>query len=316
MCRAINMSDPNPPSRQLAPPGASTYEIDRRLKPLLRIHPGDTVVIETEDAFSGQIRRSGDRRDKTAMPYSNPVRGPVWVDGAEPGDALSVHIESIESLRGSCATYVPRLPHITELLGSDVPEAAHVCAIRGDAIAWSPDISLPFRPMIGVIATAPADGVPTTTPAGDYGGNLDLVEVGVGNSVWLPVAVPGGLLFLGDCHALQGQGEVTAAALEMAARVTVVVQLHKDAHIPGPRIETPTELAAVAVARNLERAIGTAFARLALWLERDYELTRWDAYSLLAQVGGLSIGYVLSGAVAAKIERARIPTRGAGQSDF
>lgn len=294
--------------RHVVPLGTLTYEINRHLEPILEIDSGDTIVIETEDAFSGLIRRSGDKRDKSIMPYSNPVRGPISVEGAAPGDSLAVEIQGIEPLSGQCATYVPSLPHITEQLGLDVPAAAHVCAIRGDKIEWSDTLEIPYRPMIGVIATAPTEGVPSTSPAGDYGGNLDLVEIAVGSVVTLPVAVPGGLIFLGDCHASQGHAEITAAALEMAARITMRVCLRKQRYVPGPRVETPTELGAVAVGRNLEHAIATAYGRLALWLEDDFGVNRWNAYSLLAQVGQVSVGYLLSGAVAAKIARDLMPS--------
>ncbi len=300
------LSKPTGKAVHHVPLGLLSYEIDRRLAPVVTIAPGDSVVVETEDAFSGTIRDRGDRRDKQVMPYSNPVTGPIFIGGARPGDALRIRIISIDPLRGQCATYVPRLSHITASLGQDVPEEARICSIEEGHIDWGGGVRLPFRPMIGVIATAPRDGTPTTSVSGDYGGNMDLVDVAEGSTLSLPVFEDGGLLFLGDCHALQGQGEITAAALEMAATVTLTVDLVKNARIPGPRIETTGALAAVAIDRNLEQAAATAFGRLAVWLESDFGWNRWDAYSLLAQIGDISLGYLFGGIVAAKVPRSYV----------
>jgi acetamidase/formamidase len=160
--------------------------------------------------------------------------------------------------------------------------------------------------MIGVIGTAPAMGVPTTSPAGDYGGNLDLKEIGPETTIWLPVEVVGGLLFLGDCHAAQGDGEPSAAALEMSARVTLKVDVEHEVQLPGPRFETPDEIGAVAASAHLEAAIATAYIRLALWLESDFGWNRWEAYSFLTQVGRLSVGHFAFGIAAAKVDRAYV----------
>jgi acetamidase/formamidase len=119
----------------------------------------------------------------------------------------------------------------------------------------------------------------------------------------LPVFVPGGYLYLGDVHAAQGHGELSATALEMPARSTIRVDLIPGANLPSPRIESPTELMAVAVALPLERAIVESYAKLILWLEADYGWNRWESYDLLTQVGQISIGYYTTGAVAAKVAK-------------
>jgi len=157
--------------------------------------------------------------------------------------------------------------------------------------------------MLGCLGTAPDWGVPSTAPAGNHGGNMDLIEVCPGNTVYLPVFVPGGYLYLGDVHAAQGHGELSATALEMPARTTIRVELVRNAKLTGPRIESPTELMTVAVARPLERAIVESYARLILWLEADFGWNRWEAYDLLTQVGQVSVGYYTSGAVATKVAK-------------
>ncbi|MCC6538475.1 MAG: acetamidase/formamidase family protein [Bryobacterales bacterium] len=279
------------------------YEFSRGVEPRCRIEPGETIRVESEDALSGQIRRPGDRRDKSAMPFSNPVAGPIFVNGAEPGDELAVTIHSIESRDGQCATYTGAVKQMGEWLGHDVPHGAHVCPIRDGAIRWKDRVSIPYRPMLGCIGTAPAWGVPTTGPPGPHGGNLDLVEMSPGSTIHLPVSVPGGYLYLGDAHAAQGHGELSATGLEMAAWSTVTVDLIRQPAVMGLRIAHPDFLMCVATHGNHERAIAEAYARLILWMEAGFGWSRWDAYDLLTHVGEISIGYYGSGAVGAKIAR-------------
>jgi len=279
------------------------YEFSRHSTPRAEIDSGERLIVDSEDALSGQLRKPTDRRDKQAMPWSNPVNGPIVVRGAMPGDALAVHIESIEPLIGQCATYTGGPGMLTEWLGSDCPPGTRICPIRNGFIEWSPSVSIPYAPMLGCLGTAPDWGVPSTAPAGNHGGNMDLIEVCPGNTVYLPVFVPGGYLYLGDVHAAQGHGELSATALEMPARTTIRVELVRNAKLTGPRIESPTELMTVAVARPLERAIVESYARLILWLEADFGWNRWEAYDLLTQVGQVSVGYYTSGAVATKVAK-------------
>jgi amidase len=282
------------------------YEISRNREPRLTVAPPERVVIETEDAFTGQIRKPGDVRDKATVPFSNPVTGPIAVVGAEPGDTLVVWIEDVQPLIPQCATYVAPLPLTQPHLGGGAEASTRICLIGEEGIVWSNAVTIPYAPLLGCVATAPLVGVPTTGPAGDYGGNLDLTEITIGAKVHLPVFVPGALLYVGDCHAAQGDGEIGGAGLEMPARVTAVIGIEKHQCIPGPRIETPTELVAIAVGPTLESATGLAYSRLALWLEELGLCSRWEALGLLTQVGMLSHGYVLNQVVAAKISRSYV----------
>ncbi len=279
------------------------YEFDRHRLPKAEILPGETLIVESEDALSGQLRTPTDRRDKLAMPWSNPVNGPIVVRGAEPGDALAVQILSIEPLIGQCATYTGGPKWLAEWLGASPSQNVRICPIRAGQIHWNDEMTIPYAPMLGCLGTAPDWGTPTTGPAGNHGGNLDLIEVCPGNTVMLPVFVPGGYLYLGDAHAAQGHGELSATGLEMPARTTIRVDVIKGARLPGPRIVAPNELIAVAVATPLERALSEAYARLILWLEADYGWDRWQAYDLLTHVGQISIGHYTTGAVAAKIAK-------------
>ena len=289
------------------------YEFSRHLEPRARIQPGDSLCVEAEDALSGQIRTDQDRRDKSKVPYSHPVTGPIFVEGAEPGDAIAVKIEEIRPRDGQCATYTGNPKLLCQWLGTDVPHGAHVCPIRDGFVHWSESIAIPYEPMLGCIGTAPEWGVPTTGPAGPHGGNLDLVEVRPGSTVYLPVWVPGAYLFLGDAHAAMGHGELSATGLEMASETTITVDLLKGKRLPGLRIESQAEIATVATGNPMERSIAEAYARLILWMEQDYGWNRWKAYDLLTHVGRISVGYYGSGTVGTKIEKRYLNGREANQ---
>lgn len=193
--------------------GKLYYEISRHNPPALSIHPGETVRVETEDTFNGLVRREGDYRDLQKKPQGNPQSGPIWVEGAEKGDVLAVHIKQIEARLGQAATDMTWARRgLGEFLGLDIPVNTRVCPVRNGKVWWRPSVPLPYEPMIGTIGCAPAFGAPTTSPAGDYGGNMDIKEVTEGNTVYLPVYVEGALLHLGDAHAAQGAGELCATA--------------------------------------------------------------------------------------------------------
>ena len=157
--------------------GPLIYEFSRHVEPRLRIAPGETIAVESEDAFSGQIRTADDRRDKQTMPFSNPQTGPIWVEGAEPGDVLAV------TNRVDRADHGPlRHPHQrSRPTGANgwariVPTARTSARFAIGQILWSDEITIPYAPMLGCIGTAPAWGVPTTLPAGPHGGNMDILE--------------------------------------------------------------------------------------------------------------------------------------------
>ncbi len=279
------------------------YEFSRHLPPRATVRPGEILSVESEDALSGQIRQPGDRRDKSKVPFSNPVAGPIVVEGAQVGDQLAVTIHEIVPRDGQCATYTGPAKLLAEWLGTEVPHGAHVCPIRDGHIFWSDDIAIPYRPMLGCIGTAPDWGVPSTGPAGPHGGNMDLVEVAPGSTIFLPVSVPGGYLYLGDAHAAMGHGELSATGLEMAAISKISIELVRQPRLTGVRVESSEYLMAVATQGTLERAIADAYSRLILWMEIEHGWDRWRAYDLLTHVGTISVGHYTSGTVGAKIEK-------------
>jgi acetamidase/formamidase len=249
------------------------------------------------------VRTNEDRRDKQKIPYGNPQSGPIFVEGAAPGDTLAVTIVEIQPSLGQCATRTSDPRQLAEWLGTDCPHGTHVCPIRDGLVHWSDEIAIPYRPMLGCIGTAPEMGVPTTIPAGIHGGNMDIIETCPGNTVYLPVFVPGALLYLGDAHAAMGHGELSASGLEMPSLTTITIDLISGQKIPAPRIRSPHEIMTVATGCPMERSIAQAYAWLILWMEQEYGWNRWRAYDLLTHAGSISVGYYAFGTVAAKIAR-------------
>ncbi|NYT42363.1 acetamidase/formamidase family protein [Sphingomonas sp. R-74633] len=295
---------------------SNLFSADRA--PVLTIWPGDSVRTSTID--SGGV----DDKDVTRALFGNPQTGPFFIAGAAPGDTLAVHIVRLTPNRDwadSLDTIVGRA-----LGGPFVAQAGEL----GKPVRWTldrekgvarpakaegglKDYAVLLRPMLGGLGVAPGFGsAPLST--GDTartGGNMDFPEVVAGNTVYLPVQQPGALLYLGDAHALQGDGETSQYALETSMDVEFRVELIKGRPIGSPRVESPTELMVLGQAGSLDEALKAASAGLTAWLQRDYGLT----LSETAQVLGTAMRYSVpnlagrSVGVAARIDKKLLPPR-------
>ena len=245
--------------------------------PALRIRPGDRVVTRTIDA--GGRDRNGDQ----VAQGPNPQIGPFYVEGAEPGDVLVVRLEKIEPNRDWASSNTVLAPyaadpsflryegeHQQQSERWDVDSAARVARPSSPALR-AQGIEIPFRPMLGCVGVAPPrkEAVWTATP-GEFGGNLDYFGMVAGVTVMLPVFEPGALLFIGDGHVRQGEGEVLGNALEISMDVEFSVDLIKDTEIGWPRIETEDDLIVLGSARPLLQALQHATTELQRWLMADH----------------------------------------------
>jgi len=292
------------------------YTLSPFHQPTLEVRPGETVIVETEDAFSGQIRKPGDTRDTEKIPWTNPQCGPIHVEGAEKGDTLLVDILKIEPTIGQGATRIPPLgfyPGLTTLplakvLGVELPHGTRICPIKEGKVYFSEKLVLPYEPMLGTIGTAPEIEAITSFLPGPHGGNMDFPDICPGGRVYLPVRVPGALLYLGDAHATQGDGEISGTAIEMPAEVSIRIDLAKKKPLRWPRIELPDYIATVSVTgagRTLEDATRSAFFEMMLWLEEEYGMNRWEAYELCTQVARVRLGNLWS--ISAKFPKKYLP---------
>lgn len=279
--------------------GTYHYTIGPYSEPVLQVRPGDRIVVETRDAFEGKIRKEGDLPSRVLkLPFVNPQNGPIMVEGAEPGDALAVHIESMlprgDNPRGTCCM----IPHFgalsgtafTALLAEPLPETVRKVDVDERGVYWSKRVTLPYRPHIGTLSCSPEiDSINSLTP-GAHGGNMDLPDMGPGSITYLPVRAPGARLFIGDAHACQGDGEVCGTAVEFGSTTTIRVDLIKGWDLQWPRLETRELIMSIGSARPLEDATRIAYTDLVLWMEKEYGYDRWDAYMMLSQCGRVRLG--------------------------
>lgn len=293
---------------------SNTFNADRA--PVLVIWPGDTVHTTTID--SGGV----DEQGITRALFGNPQTGPFFVAGAGPGDTLIVRLKRVRLNRD----YADSLDTIVgRALGSNlIPSASDL----GKPVRWKLDMaagraspaeatgalarySVPVKPMLGGLAVAPGFGMPpvSTGDTGRFGGNMDFNEVVEGNVVYLPVQQPGALLYLGDAHALQGDGETSQYALETSMDVTFTVGLIKGKAINMPRVESPKQIMVLGQAGSLDDALKAASTGMIQWLQQDYDMTLSQAAQVLgsamqysvANLAGRSVG------VAAKIDKSLLP---------
>ena len=286
--------------------------------PALRIKSGDRVVTRTIDA-SGV-----DWDGKSVGNGPNPQTGPFYVEGAEPGDMLVVSIEKLDTNR--------TMAYSSSLLAPYAVDPGAIAArVDRDAkrLTWTIDkargiarldqadvqpggIELPLRVMLGCVGVAPArkEAISTAAP-GAFGGNMDYAGLNAGVKLMLPVNEPGALLFLGDGHARQGEGEVAGTGLETSLDVEFSVELLKKKAIGWPRIETDAHVMVLGSARPLLEAFQHATTELQRWLMADYGLTERGAQTLMGQAAEYEIANVVDPnfTVVAKIRKQYLQKR-------
>ena len=283
--------------REIQQPGAYQYVFGPYAEPVARVSPGETVVIHTVDAFGNQLTSEDQKPSSILGPYLNPQTGPIYVEGAEPGDTLVVKIENIEATRDwavSCT--VPFFGGLTSTVFTATLQDAleeRVWLYKRTAsggFQYKDRWEIPWAPFFGTIGTAPHIEAISSLSPGAHGGNMDVPDVTIGNTVYLPVHHPGALFFTGDAHAAQGQGELCGVALEIAAKGTFTFDVIKGKSIVWPRIESPDRIMTVGSAKPMEDAARIAYSELVKWLAADFGFDTLDAYQLLSQAGGLYVG--------------------------
>ena len=284
-------------------PKKYSYVFSPYLKPEVKVKPGDKVIIYTDDAFESRVKKKSDLPSKAlaTAKFLNPQTGPIYIEGAEPGDTLAVKIVSIEPTRDfavSCfINYFGGLTStpFTRFLQEPLKEKTWIWKLKDSSqgkyfINDEIRVKVPWEPFVGTCAVAPDLEAISSLSPGPFGGNQDVPDVRPGNTIYLPVFNPGALFFTGDCHGHQGQGEVCGVALEITAKVTLVFDVIKKKSIAWPRILAPNKIMTIGSARPMEDAARIANVELCLWLEEEFGFTRWEAYELLTQVGGMYVG--------------------------
>jgi acetamidase/formamidase len=264
------------------------FEIGAGNVPTLHVQPGEVFEVQTQlnrgpwldDHPEGEVLRK-------RLYGGNPSSGCMYVEGAEPGQMLTVHVGDIDldpigftNFRGSTGAMPGWLG------GSGIGAHHRVVDIQDGRIQWSDTLELPAAPMLGYVGIAPARERYHNGWAGYWGGNFDAQEVTTGAAVQLAVNVPGALLQIGDMHALQGDGEICGAGgIEASGRVKIRCELSaKPKSMYWPRLVNETHIAVMAMARPAEDAFRYALEAMVLWLEESYAFSRGEAYLFLGQV--------------------------------
>jgi amidase len=225
------------------------------LEPVLSIASGETVRIRTKDCFANQVRRPEDKLDEIDWDTINPATGPIFIEGTKAGGVLKVEILSIE-IDEQTASCTGEGEGVCGNLFKGW--STHLCAISNGELVWNDALSIPLKPMIGVIGVAPSgESVNCGTP-GSHGGNMDNTEIKEGATLYLPVAVDGALFGCGDLHAAMGDGEVSVSAAEIAGTVTLRLTALPDKVIHNPIVENSTHFGTIASAETLDEAARTA----------------------------------------------------------
>ena len=293
-------------------------------EPVAHLKSGDILDTNTLDCFGNGLKKPGDTLDMAKG--DNPLAGPFYVEGAEPGDTLAVKILDVQvdgdmgvgafspgfgSINSS--KYTPMLektPWKERVWFYPINHADNTATFK--ALDSDFSVKIPMHPFFGCLGVAPANGEARSSivPA-EFGGNMDSPEASAGNTVYFPVNVKGGLLYLGDGHAAMGDGEAAGSAIEVPLKARVQVSVIKGRHIEWPQFENEDAIMTVGAYRPAEDAARIALTELVYWIHREYGLSEMDAYELLSKVGKIHFNEMVDPnyVVVASIEKKYLPKK-------
>jgi len=275
---------------QHVPMGDLKYTLSQFHTPVARVRPGEIFEVETELNIGGHNIRSLDDKiteNSFVLPLVNPATGPIYVEGAKPGDVLRINVHRVGLVGFGYTALWPGIGIFPDWgRQKEFGIQSHIVRVEQGIVHWSDAIKIPAAPMVGVMGTAPWVESVSTVDNGPHGGNMDVQEVTAGNTLILPVYHEGALLHMGDVHAVQGDAECNGmGAIEIRGQVTLSVELaRKPSSMTWPRLETRNHICTIGCARPLDDALRIAFQEMVLWLEEDYGFDRAQAYMLLGSV--------------------------------
>jgi acetamidase/formamidase len=283
---------------------------DASLPPVLTIDSGDIVRLETATGNPKYFENLGVPKEKIPKELyaafegvegagrgDHTLDGPIYVRGAEPGDALEIRILSV----------AVRLPIAGQSFRPDKGVLPDEFKYQKDRVLWidmkhqtieyAPGVIVPVKPFWGVIAVAPeaSRGRVPSGPPDVFGGNLDNRDLGAGSTLYLPVQTKGGLVSIGDGHAVQGEGEVCVSAVETSLKGEVQIILHKGMKLRGPRAETPTQYMSIGLSPDLNEAARLATSDMVAFISTEKGLSRDDAYMLASAAMDLIVSEAVDG---------------------
>lgn len=258
------------------------YFLDPDNSPAATIDPGEELLVETWDAFEG-VR---DPAVLSATELKGGATGPIYINGAEPGDALRIEFVSITPKDGAAHMVMPGRGFLDEVFTEGY---ATTLVFQGGQAVLPTGVKLPLAPSMGLVATTPTYRQSTASDSGPYGGDIDMKELTEGSILYLPVFVPGGLLCMGDCHAVVGDGAVAGTGAECPADSRIRVSLEKGANLSGPRALTPDHFVLLSHGEDLGVAMRQAVGDMVDFLVAEKGMAPYDAYSLLSLAGDVRV---------------------------
>jgi len=293
-------------------------------QPVAHVKPGGVLEANSLDCFGNALQKPGDPFSNIKI--DNPLTGPFYIDGAEPGDTLVIHILDlqVDGEQGvgtfSAGFGAANSTHYTPMLEKEpLPDRAWYYPIDAERkmITFQAQdsnfkVEFPMHPFLGCIGVAPANGeVRSSIVPAEFGGNMDAPEVSPGNTLYLPVNVTGALFYFGDGHAAMGDGEVAGSAVEVPMKASFRFELVKGKSTEWPRLENDKELMTTGIYRPVDDAVRIAVTELVHWIHRDYGLSDLDAYELFSKVGRLHLTEMVDPnyVVVASIEKKYLPAK-------
>jgi acetamidase/formamidase len=279
---------------------------DNSFPPALTVAPGTTLAFDCLDASGGQLTAASTVADVATLDFGriNPVNGPIYIDGAQPGDAVKVTLDAFDPSGFGWTANIPGFG----LLADQFPDPAlHLWAydkVGMGPAAFSPVGRVPLKPFAGTIGLALAEpGLHSIVPPRRVGGNMDIRDLAAGVTLYLPVEVAGGLFSVGDTHAAPGDGEICGTAIESPMAVTLTLELIKDARLAAPRFTTPGPVTRHLDAKGYEVTTGVgpdlmtgareAVSRMVDLLAATHGMAPVDAYMLCSVCGDLRISEIV-----------------------
>jgi len=284
---------------------------DNAIAPVQRVAPGETILFHCRDSSAGQLGPTSTVADVIALDFSriNPVSGPIYVDGAAPGDALKITLESFSPQRhnGAGFGWTANIPGFGLLADQFTDPALHVWSFDADRLVpalFGKEGKVPLKPFAGTLGNALAEpGLHSVVPPRRVGGNLDIRDLSAGTTLYLPVEVAGALFSIGDTHAAQGDGEVCGTAIESPMDVVLTIDLVKQAGLKTPRFTTPGPVTrhldakgyevTTGIAPDLMAAARDAVSAMVDLLCATRQMAAVDAYMLVSTCGDLRISEIV-----------------------
>lgn len=284
---------------------------DNGFAPAERAAPGSTILFHCHDSSAGQLGPASTVADVAALDFGriNPVSGPIYVEGAAPGDALKITIDSFapQPRDGAGFGWTANIPGFGLLADQFTEPALHVWKYDAASLApamWGREGRVPLKPFAGTIGVAPVQaGLHSVVPPRRVGGNLDIRDLSAGTTLYLPVEVAGALFSVGDTHAAQGDGEVCGTAIESPMDVVLTLDLVKDARLGTPRFTTPGPVtrhldadgyeATTGIGPDLMTAARDAVSAMIDLLCATRGMAAVEAYMLVSTCGDLRISEIV-----------------------